>query len=127
MSDPAGDRDGDAASDWPAEPEEGPLPGEDNPGERLIETYDPTVEGDDGDGERGTAEERGDRDVPAHVARLFWTLVGVFNVALIALALGVMLIGFRGRWALGGQLVLAGTILFVYGYYRYRNYRDDGD
>jgi hypothetical protein len=63
--------------------------------------------------------------------RQFWRLVAVFNVALLALAVGAMVVVFRGRWTPGVQLVAAGLVVFVYGYYRYRQAKaslaDDGD
>lgn len=57
--------------------------------------------------------------------RRFWGLVIVFNVAVLALSLGVMLVAFRGRWQLGGQLVAAGAVLFAYGLYAYRRVAGD--
>lgn len=115
-----GDDRPDAASDWPTEPEGEPLPGEDNPGERLIEKYDPTV--DEPESGEEYVPDPEDVDVPAGTARLFWYLVGVFDVAILALAIGSMLIAFRGRWLLGGQITLAGAVLLAYGYYRYRKH-----
>lgn len=50
----------------------------------------------------------------------FWSLVGVFNVALLAVSLGLMFLVFEGALELGGQLVVAGLVLSGYGYYRYR-------
>lgn len=52
--------------------------------------------------------------------RQFWLLVVVFNVALLAVSLGAMFVGFQGRWSLGGRLFLAGVVLFAYGAYRFR-------
>ena len=66
-----------------------------------------------------------DADVPTSLARVFWTLVAVFNVALFAIAVGALLIAFRGQWDLGGSVLLSGLVLFVYGLYQYRRYRDD--
>lgn len=114
------DADGGRSSGRPgeaAEPEEDPLPGEDNPGERLISKYDPTVDAD-GESKRDIVG----ADVPEHLTQTFWFLVAVFNVAVFALAFGVMLIAFEGNWSLGGQITAAGAILFAYGYYRYRKY-----
>jgi hypothetical protein len=120
-----GDDDPFHSSDHPNEPD---LPGEDNPGERLIEKYDPTI--DSG----ATAEASGepdfsDLDADDETARLFWYLVVVFNVALMGLAIGPMLILFLDEWLLGGQITAAGAILAAYGYYRYRRHdpgSDDG-
>ncbi|WP_232687509.1 DUF7322 domain-containing protein [Halobacterium zhouii] len=57
--------------------------------------------------------------------RQFWFLVVVFNVALLALSVGLMLAAFRGRWNDGLTGVAAGVILFGYGYYRYRTITRD--
>lgn len=71
-------------------------------------------------------------DAPAGLRRRFWSLVATFNVALLAVALGVMFIGFRGRWRDGGLAVVLGLALFAFGYRRYRRYTngetdEDGD
>ncbi|MFB6218680.1 MAG: hypothetical protein ABEH77_05800 [Halobacteriaceae archaeon] len=65
-------------------------------------------------------------DAPPALARAFWRLVFVFNAALLALALGVMLVGFEGAWVRGGALVLVGAGAFAYGYWRYRRERTRG-
>ena len=52
--------------------------------------------------------------------RQFWLLVLVFNAALLAFSVGLMLAVFRGRWNDGIAGVAAGIILFLYGYHRYR-------
>lgn len=65
-----------------------------------------------------------ERDVPTELQRQFWTLVGVFNVALFASALGVMLVAFEGRLRLGGGLVLLGIGAFAVGLRRYRRVRN---
>lgn len=61
------------------------------------------------------------------VASLFWKLVVVFNIALLALSLGPMFAYFRGNVDLGLQLTAAGAILFAYGYFRYRKYVRERD
>lgn len=61
-----------------------------------------------------------DADAPAELQRAFWTLVGVFNAGLLALALGVMLVGFRGWYVRGGALAGFGALALAYGYWRYR-------
>jgi len=62
-------------------------------------------------------------DASSEVQYRFWALVMIFNVALLTTSIGVMFIGFRGAWELGGQLTLAGLALFCFGYYRYRQSR----
>ena len=76
-------------------------------------------------------------DVDPGLQNRFWALVAVFNLALLAVSLGVMFVGFRGNWELGAQLTVAGVLLFGFGYYRYRKTKaaladgdgdgDDGD
>lgn len=67
-----------------------------------------------GENELGTA------DVPADLRRTFWTLVALFNAALLGVGLGVLVIAFRGRWAAGGAAIAAGLAAFAVGYRRYR-------
>lgn len=117
-----GDDDPFHSSDHPNEPD---LPGEDNPGERLIEKYDPTI--DDGSSVESSSDpDLTDVDVDDETARLFWYLVVVFNVAVMGLAIGPMLIIFLDEWFLGGQITAAGAILAAYGYYRYRRHDPGG-
>jgi len=61
-----------------------------------------------------------DADVDTSLQIRFWALVVVFNVALLALAVGLMVIAFEGNIGLGGQLVAAGIVVSGYGYYHYR-------
>ncbi|WP_276251463.1 DUF7322 domain-containing protein [Haloarcula rara] len=56
------------------------------------------------------------------VTALFWKLVVVFNIALLALSVGPMLYYFEGRVDLGIRVTLAGAIAFAYGYFRYRQF-----
>lgn len=65
-------------------------------------------------------------DVPPDLARAFLRLVVVFNAAVLALALGLMLIGFRGAWLRGGGLVVVGGGGLAYGYWRYRYEQSEG-
>lgn len=63
------------------------------------------------------------------ITGLFWRLVLVFNVAIAALALGPMLVYFRGAWDQGLQITFLGAVTFAYGvvrYYRFRATQDDG-
>lgn len=68
--------------------------------------------------------EPGEADNPEAVS-LFWWLVVVFNVALLALSLGAMFVVFRGAVDLGLQIALVGVLLFAYGTYRYHQFRSD--
>jgi len=63
-------------------------------------------------------------DADPRLQNLFWGLVVLFNVAILAVAVGVMLIAFGVDATLGFQVLLGGLILSVYGVYRYRDARD---
>ena len=70
-----------------------------------------------------------DIDAPADLQRKFWILVLAFNAALLAGSLGALYVIFRGDWYLGGRLLAAGGICFLYGLYRLRTWhlpRRDG-
>lgn len=64
-------------------------------------------------------------DAPTGLRRRFWTLVATFNVALLAVSLGLMFVAFRGRWQYGGAAVVLGLVLFGFGYRRYQRYTGD--
>lgn len=69
-------------------------------------------------------------DVDPDIANLFWRLVLVFNVAIAALAIGPMLVYFRGSWELGLQVTALGAVTFAYGalrYHYFRKSRDEGE
>lgn len=61
--------------------------------------------------------------VDADTARYFWSAVVLANVAVAGVAIGVMLVGFRGQWTLGGALVLLGLFAGLRTYRIYRNFR----
>jgi hypothetical protein len=68
--------------------------------------------------------------VSAEIRTAFWSLVILLNLSIGALAVGVMLVGFRGQWASGGALVLVGVAGVGAAYGRYRTVRhqlDSGD
>lgn len=79
----------------------------------------------------------GDGDVHPRIRFHFWRLLLVFNVALLGLALGPVLVVFDGNRALGVPVFAGGVLLFAYGLYRYRDAKaeidaivegdDDGD
>lgn len=68
-----------------------------------------------------------DVDVPAELARQFWILVVVFNVALLAASVGVMLLVFEGRVRDGGLLLSISGLAFLAGYRGYRRVRATDD
>jgi hypothetical protein len=71
-----------------------------------------------------------DAEIDPAVHALFWWLVLVFNAALLALSLGVMIAAFDGKYALGAQIFAVGAVLFGYGYLRYRKFereKEEGD
>lgn len=71
--------------------------------------------------EETNAPQPGGEDVHPRIKVHFWLLVGVFNVALLGVSIGVILATLGEDRTLGGQLFVAGALLFVYGIYRYRN------
>ena len=71
--------------------------------------------------------ELSETDVPDDLARSFWKLVMVFNLALFAASLGPMLIYFRGEWTNGTAVFALGVGAFVYGYRRYKRVTSDDD
>lgn len=64
-------------------------------------------------------------DADPETRGLFWILVAVANIALIAVSLGAMFIVFQGWWTLGSQLLIAGGILCTYVYYRVKKFHSD--
>lgn len=63
----------------------------------------------------------------SEVTSLFWKLVVVFNIALLALSVGPMLAYFEGRVDLGIRITLVGAIAFAYGVFRYRRFVNERD
>ena len=73
--------------------------------------------------------EPSEADYQSDVAGLFIKLVVVFNIAVLALALGPMLVYFRGQTDLGIRVFLLGVITFSYGTFEYVKFkrRDDDE
>lgn len=61
------------------------------------------------------------KDVDPEIKKQFWSLVLLFNVALFAMSLGLMFVGFEGRWKLGGGLFAVGVVAFARGWAGYRD------
>ena len=64
-----------------------------------------------------------DGDTHPRVQLLFWGLVVVFNIAVLGIGVGILLIVFDGNLTLGGQVLAVGLVLLGYGLYRYRDAR----
>jgi hypothetical protein len=103
---------------WPDEPDD---PNTAEPDEADLTDIGPTVP----EVEVPQPPDPAEADVPDGLARQFWKLVAVFNVALFALALGPMLIVFRGEWQNGSAVFAVGVAAFGYGYLRYRRVTGD--
>jgi hypothetical protein len=93
------------------------------PGREFLPRTDDTPEPDpiEGSGpgpEIPTLDSLDDAENPAEI-RLFYKLVVVFNVALLALSVGPMLVYFEGNWQLGSRVFAVGAVIFAYGAYRY--------
>jgi hypothetical protein len=58
-------------------------------------------------------------DVPPEVARMFWRIVIVVNIGVLAVSLGLMIIYFRGQWPIGGSAIALGLGTLAYGYLIY--------
>ena len=63
-------------------------------------------------------------DADPQLQMRFWSLVVVFNIALLALSVGAMFVVFEENVELGGQLFLGGVIVGAYGLYRYRTTKE---
>ncbi|WP_244605242.1 DUF7322 domain-containing protein [Halorussus halobius] len=64
-------------------------------------------------------------DADPELQRQFWTLVVLFNVALFGASLGLMLVGFEGRWRVGGAMFATGALAFARGWRKYRAVTSD--
>ncbi|GAD51354.1 hypothetical protein MBEHAL_0114 [Halarchaeum acidiphilum MH1-52-1] len=65
-------------------------------------------------------DESADVDLSDPLQRQFVYLVVVFNLAVLAAALGLLFLYFRGRLVLGGGLAIVGFAGLAYGLYTYR-------
>jgi hypothetical protein len=104
---------------WPDEPDEpDPESRWGNPEEDLVSI--PSVEGPAAtdSGEAGAGVE-----IDSEVARLFWVSVVYANVALGGVAIGLMLVVFRGQWTVGGGAVAIGCFALYRTYDLYRTYQ----
>lgn len=67
------------------------------------------------------------QDVDEELATAFWGAAFFLNVAIAALAIGLLLIYFRGDWRNGAAALLAGTVAAVFAARYYFGYTRDGD
>lgn len=63
-------------------------------------------------------------DVPGELLAGFWSTVLVFNVALLATSLGLLLLGFGEQRRLGAGALAVGLLAAVHGYWKYRSLSD---
>jgi hypothetical protein len=61
-----------------------------------------------------------EEDVDPEILETFWRSVVLANVALFGLALGPMLVFFRGQWLWGGAAVALGAVAGLRVYHHYR-------
>lgn len=61
-------------------------------------------------------------EAPEELQKMFWSVVVLLNLAILAASLGVMYVVFRGRFQLGGGLVLVGLLGGLHAYRIYRRY-----
>lgn len=113
----------------PGEPDEpfGDAYGEPEPEENPFPEYDePSVD-------ELTANLPDESEVDSDLFRAFWGLVATLNLGLFAVALGLLIVGFRGQYQQGGAVALLGIAALAYAGYKYRKVRrerlekSDGD
>jgi len=99
---------------WPDEPEEpNPESRWGDPERDLPRVPKPAVE---------------EQDVDPEILETFWRSVVLANVALFGLALGPMLVYFRGQWLWGGAAIVLGALAGLRVYHHYRAFeRRHGD
>jgi hypothetical protein len=104
---------------WPDEPDEpDPESRWDDPENDLVSV--PSVEPPDLDpGSEGAGIE-----VDAEVARLFWAAVVYANIALGGVAIGLLLVLFRGQVTVGGAAVAVGLFALYRTYDLYRTHQE---
>lgn len=105
----------------PGEPDEpfGDAYGEPEPEENPFPEYDePSIE-------ELTENLSDESEVDSELFRTFWGLVATLNLGLFALALGLLMIGFRGQYRQGGAVALLGAAALMYAGYEYKKAQRD--
>lgn len=109
--------------EWPDEPDEpDPEARWGSPEDDLVSV--PSVADGDPDAEGAGIE------VDGEIAKFFWVSVIYANVALGGVAIGLLLVGFRGQLTIGGVAIAVGILALYRTYDVYRRYRehvDEGD
>ncbi len=104
--------------EWPDEPDEpDPESRWGDPENDLVSV--PSVEDTD-PGSEGAGVE-----VDGEIARFFWVSVVYANVALGGVAVGLLLVAFRGQVTVGGIAVVVGVLALYRTYDVYHRYRED--
>lgn len=98
-----------------------PFDEDDDPSPGEPEEFDPHSLGPQID--IPTAPDLSDADVSGEVSQTFWATVIMVKIGLLATSLGLMLIGFRGQYRLGGTVFAIGVLALLFAYRHYRNYR----
>lgn len=63
-------------------------------------------------------------EVDPDLVRTFWGLVATVNVGMFAVAIGLMLVGFRGQVRLGGAVLAVGVVTLTVAWVTYRRHRN---
>lgn len=63
---------------------------------------------------------KNESEADTELKKRFWSLVLIFNVALFGMSLGLMVVGFRGRWQVGGAIFAVGAFAFLRGWRGYQ-------
>lgn len=75
-------------------------------------------------GPESSTESEDDDEVPTprdEVRRLFWAIVVLLNIGILAVSLGVMLAGFRGQYRDAALLIGGGLVVLYSAYRRYES------
>lgn len=67
----------------------------------------------------------GEPSVSAELQKAFWSAVLLFNVGLLGISLGLLLVGFERRWLVGGVILLVGSAAFARATLIYHRVRKD--